>query len=208
MMVGAVAGRFICGWLCPFGLVEDLLYKIPFMKKLKKLPGDRWLKLLKYLMLVVLVILMPLFIVDIVGQGEPFFCKYVCPSGTLMAGIRWSLPTRYQSRHRLLYAWKVALLIAIILLSIIVFRPFCRYLCPWELSIPYSTDSLYTNTKSILVNALKAANAAKLASSRYRYLKTPNSPECIRCGECKTACPEGAITSGIKRPCGVKKYEG
>ena len=25
MMVGAICGRFVCGWLCPFGLVQDLL---------------------------------------------------------------------------------------------------------------------------------------------------------------------------------------
>ena len=37
---GAVLGRFVCGWLCPFGLVQDLLHKIPlFQKKHKHLPG-------------------------------------------------------------------------------------------------------------------------------------------------------------------------
>ena len=33
MLMGAVFGRFVCGWMCPFGLVQDLLYKIPFIKK-------------------------------------------------------------------------------------------------------------------------------------------------------------------------------
>ncbi len=45
ILVGALAGRFVCGWLCPFGLVQNLLYKIPFPKKLKKLPGDKILKI-------------------------------------------------------------------------------------------------------------------------------------------------------------------
>ena len=72
MMIGAVLGRFVCGWLCPFGLVQDLLYKIPFVKKLKKLPGDRWLKWLKYVLLIGFVILLPLFVVDVIGQGSPF----------------------------------------------------------------------------------------------------------------------------------------
>ena len=33
--IGALMGRFVCGWLCPFGLIQDLLYKIPFFKKIK-----------------------------------------------------------------------------------------------------------------------------------------------------------------------------
>ena len=38
MLVGALLDRFVCGWLCPFGLVQDLLYKsymsIHFVKKI------------------------------------------------------------------------------------------------------------------------------------------------------------------------------
>ena len=77
MLMGAVFGRFVCGWLCPFGLVQDLLYKIPFVKKLRRLPGDRFLKYLKYVILAGFVIILPLTVLDIVGQGQPWFCKYI-----------------------------------------------------------------------------------------------------------------------------------
>ena len=49
---GSVFGRFICGWLCPFGLLQDLLYKIPFFQKRKNLPGHKWLVKLKYIILI------------------------------------------------------------------------------------------------------------------------------------------------------------
>ena len=44
MLVGSVIGRFVCGWLCPFGLVQDLLYKIPLLKKIAFLKCFAWKK--------------------------------------------------------------------------------------------------------------------------------------------------------------------
>jgi len=87
LFFGSIFGRFVCGWLCPFGLVQDLLYKIPLFKKRKNLPGHKVLIWAKYVILVLFVILLPLLVVDFTGQGDPWFCKYICPSGTLAAGI-------------------------------------------------------------------------------------------------------------------------
>ena len=83
MLTGAVFGRFVCGWLCPFGLIQDLLYKIPFVRKWKRLPGERGLRLLRYAILIGFVVLLPMFAVDIIGQGSPWFCKYICPLGAV-----------------------------------------------------------------------------------------------------------------------------
>ena len=87
VFVGALMGRFVCGWLCPFGLIQDLLHKIPFVKKIGTFRGDRLLRKLKYVIFLVFVILLPMFVVDMLGQGAPYFCKLICPAGTLEGGI-------------------------------------------------------------------------------------------------------------------------
>ncbi len=200
MIVGAVFGRFICGWLCPFGLVQDLLYKIPFFRKLKKLPGDKFLKLLKYVILAVFVILLPLFAVDIFGQGKPWFCEYICPSGTLGAGIPLAvLNDGIRSAVGWLYTWKVLILAVIIFLSILVYRPFCRYLCPlgaiYGLFNPVSLYR-YKIDETKCTNCGACSKACKLD---IRTNITPNSTECIRCGDCIKACPHGVIKNNLKK---------
>ena len=114
IFTGALIGRFVCGWLCPFGLIQDLLHKIPFPKKLKTFRGDRMLRKLKYVILIIFVILLPMFAVDILGQGAPFFCKWICPAGTLEGGIPLVLLNKaLHSAIGWLYVWKNAILITL-----------------------------------------------------------------------------------------------
>lgn len=194
MLVGAALGRFVCGWLCPIGLVQDLLYKIPFFKKRKKLPGDKVLVWLKYVMLVLFVILLPLFAVNAVGQGQPWFCKYVCPGGMLMGGIPlYLLNPAVRDAVGWLYAYRFLLLAALLLLSVVVYRPFCRYLCPlgavYGLFNPVALVR-YRVDEHKCIACGKCRRACNLDIDARR---TPNHALCIRCGACKAACPTQAI---------------
>lgn len=200
MLVGSIFGRFICGWLCPFGLVQDLLNKIPLFRKKKNLPGDRILRWMKYIVFIVFVIFLPLTVLDIIGQGSPWFCKLICPSGTLMAGIPLvSVNSGLQSAIGMLFAWKICLLALIILLSIKYYRPFCKYLCPlgavYGLFNPIAFYRLTVDTKTCTECRI-CQKACKMDIPVY---KTPNSPECIRCGDCQAKCPHGCISSTFKK---------
>lgn len=199
MLVGALLGRFVCGWLCPFGLVQDLLYKIPFFRKLKKLPGDRWLKYLKYLILVGFVIVLPLVALDIVGQGQPWFCKYVCPSGTLFAGLPL-IGSNPALRGALgwLFTWKAAVLAALLLLSVVVYRPFCRYLCPLGAVYGLFNPIAFHRFKVDESRCTQCGLCQKACKLDIPVYKTPNSPECIRCGDCRRACPHGAVRTALQ----------
>ena len=201
VFVGALVGRFVCGWLCPFGLIQDLLHKIPFPKKLRTFRGDKLLRKLKYVILVVFVILLPMFLVDVMGQGAPYFCKLICPVGTLEGGIPLALMNN--SMHSVLgwlYAWKNVLLVATILLSIIIYRPFCKYICPlgaiYSVFNPISVFK-YRVDESKCVSCGACSKSCKMGVDP---VQNANHPECIRCGLCKKVCPTGAISSGcLKR---------
>lgn len=199
MFVGALIGRFVCGWLCPFGLFQDLLHKIPFPKKLKAFRGDKLLRKLKYVILVVFVLLLPLFLVDLLGQGAPYFCKLICPVGTLEGGIPLVLMNKaMHSALGWLYVWKNVLLIVLILLSIIIYRPFCKYICPlgaiYSVFNPISMFRYRVDQKK----CVGCGACSKACDMGCDPVKSANGPECIRCGKCKSACPTGAICSGFR----------
>ena len=194
MLVGACLGRLVCGWLCPFGLLQDLLYRIPLGKKRKTLPWDRWLRFLKYGVLIAFVIVLPLSVLDLVGQGQPWFCKWICPSGTLLGGIPLlALNEELRSVIGWLFTWKLFLLVVIITGSILMFRPFCRYICPlgaiYGLMNPVSLVRMRVS-KSRCVGCGACQKACGLDIPVY---KEPNSTDCIRCGKCVTVCPYNAL---------------
>lgn len=191
LVFGTLGGRWICGWLCPFGLVQEILHKIPS----PKIIIPQWMRYIKYLLLLVFVLLLPALWVNTLGMGDPTFCKYICPAGTLESGIPLLLtnpPLREAAGN--LFLLKLVLLIVTILLSIIIFRPFCRVACPlgaiYGLFNPISIYR-YQVDPDRCISCGKCADQCKMGSAMYQQA---NSPECIRCGQCSFNCPTDAIS--------------
>jgi polyferredoxin len=196
---GAIFGRFNCGWLCPFGLLQDLLYAIPLPKKVKKIrvvSGERILRTLRYVILVLLVIILPMMITDTFGQGSPWFCKWVCPSGTLSGLLLLLGNPTLRGALGWLFAWKNVILITIVLLSLLIWRPFCRYICPlgaiYGLFNPVALYRFKIDTGA----CTKCTICQKTCKMDIPVYNTPNSPDCVRCGACIQACPHHAILHG------------
>lgn len=194
IFIGAIVGRGVCGWLCPFGLFQDLLNKIPFFKKISTFKGDKLLRKLKYVILLVFVIILPLFFLDPYGISTPYFCKYICPNGVLQGAIPLSIANEtIREALGFLFTYKSIILAVTVLLSVIIYRPFCKYICP--LGAIYSLFNRFsilkiTNEKSKCINCKKCEKSCKM---NVDILKNPNSAECIRCGACVSACPTESL---------------
>ena len=190
---GSIFGRFVCGWLCPFGLVQDLLHKIPVFRKRKQLPHHAILKYGKYLTLFGLVIIGSGFLFT--GFAKvPAFCKFLCPSGTLMGAIPLlSANEQLRSQAGGLFYWKLGVLIVLMILSMKVYRPFCQYLCP--LGAIYGWFNRFS---LVQIHWEKEACISCMACQKACPVNLPPekisvSTECIKCGQCVGACPKGCL---------------
>ncbi len=192
ILMGVLLGRAICGFLCPFGWFQELLHKIPGKKlstaKLKPL------RYLKYVILVIFVFLLPIVVTNSIGMGDPFFCKYICPQGVLEGAIPLSLTNSgIRSALGKLFTFKSSILIIFVVLSILFYRPFCKWICPlgaiYSLFNKVSLLQMKVDTDKC-VGCKKCTKACKMDVD---VTASPNHPECIRCGACIKACPANAI---------------
>ena len=190
LLFGVLLGRAICGFLCPFGLIQELLNKIP-TPKLAKSTITRWLSLTKYVVLLIFVVYLPLHFLMTTGVGVPAFCKYLCPMGTLQAGIPLVLAhENLRAITGALFQWRLIWLGAILLASIFIYRVFCRFLCPLGAIYSFFNKIALFGIK-VDMNHCTSCNAC-VKSCKMDVHKI-NDRECIRCGECRPTCRFGAI---------------
>lgn len=198
MLFGVVLGRAVCGLLCPFGLVQDLLHKIPSPKLRVPKRIDRPARYLKYGILLVFVILLPAFAVTETGVTPPYFCEYICPAGTLEGGIPLMLADpALRKLAGWLFGWKTFLLVLIVGLSVAVHRPFCRYLCPlgafYALFNRFSFFRMHVDTGK----CVGCGACERVCPMAVEVTENICGGECIRCGKCRTVCPTGAVSWGF-----------
>ena len=187
VLFGLLLGRTICGWLCPIGLGQELLYKIK-TPKVKKNKVTHVFSYLKYILLVALVLIIPLTI------AIPGFCEYICPAGTFQGGLGLLLNSEnYGKLADLgpLFTWKFTVMVLVIVGSIFFFRFFCRFLCPLGALYGFFCRVAMLGVK---LDKTKCTDCGMCISVCKMDIKRVGDHECIHCGACVSVCPTKAIS--------------
>jgi len=183
-LAGLSTGRMACGWLCPFGFLQDLMFKI----KSRKFSLPVYLRYGKYVVLVVLVIVIPY------ETGVLAFSN-LCPAGTLTAGIPWVLwnPTNPATGQLVLpegpgalFAVDLLILAGCLVWFVVSKRPFCRAICPMGAIL-----SLFNRFSVIRLEVDRKCDGCSVCQihcpTDLNIAMDVDSGDCIRCLEC-TRC--------------------
>ena len=192
ILFGLSLGRVICGFLCPVGLGQELLYKIK-TPKLKKSKATRILSYLKYVILIVLVVILPI-AYGLKMFPLPAFCKYICPAGTFEGGVGLLSNVKNEGLYAILsylFTWKFVLLVLLCVGSVFIFRIFCRFLCPLGAIYGFFCKVALLGVK---LDKNKCTDCGLCVSACKMDIKHVGDHECIQCGECIKVCPTKAIS--------------
>jgi len=181
-------GSLLCGWACPFGLLQDLAAKAPIPKF--NLP--QWTGYFRYVVLIAAVLAIPFF----AGADHPLFICRLCPVGALEAAVP-NVVQQAMTGQQIVWpnALKITILILVVAAMFLSYRPWCRVLCPLGAILGmFNRASVFF----LRLDGDKCNNCKKchnLCEYGIEPSKNPNSAACIRCLEC-TTCPTDALSLG------------
>ena len=139
-LLAMALGRVFCGYLCPIGAVQELAYSLPGKKYLKSYSKITMsIRAIFFIAVLAVGVFMSVGLVNILGPGAFFKLDYLAITFWVFVGIS--------------------------IISIFVYRPFCRTACPYGVFL-------------------------SLAASKSAY-KLRRNDNCINCGKCERVCPTG-----------------
>ena len=198
--IAAVFGSLICGWLCPFGWLQDLAAKVPTPRF--KLPS--WTGHFRYLILIATVLLIPYFF----GESHPLFICRICPAGALEKALP-DIITQAVTGEKIIWpnAIKLTILTVFIVAIFITIRPWCRILCPlgaiFGVFNKFSIFAMRLDDEK----CTDCGHCRTICSYGRQPDKDPNGSACMRCLECTKCAPKALTLNTIFEPTGTSEPE-
>ncbi|MCL2158672.1 MAG: 4Fe-4S binding protein, partial [Oscillospiraceae bacterium] len=175
-----------------------LAYKIKAPKLILRL---RFLRYIKYAVLVIFVVILPISAThELSGLGQPWFCKYICPSGTTFGAIPLlganDLLRQFIGAQ---FVLKLSIALGLIVAAVFIYRFFCRVLCPLGAIYAIFNKISILHMHCDKNKCISCGNCAKACHIKIEPNSQPNSPECVRCGKCVDSCAQKALCCSVKK---------
>jgi NAD-dependent dihydropyrimidine dehydrogenase PreA subunit len=174
-----VGVKLICGWGCPAGTLQEVLYHLPWFAKIKKRRAPFWLS---NALRIVLFIVFLIFVFGwIPGFRDQSIYRYFNPFKLFEWNFNVTAPIT------------IAVIFA---LSMIHYRVYCLWICPFGLFSWLIQDASIFRVRvnhGTCIDCGKCVRACPTDAAKGIYEGKAIKVDCFSCARCLTACPNGSL---------------
>jgi NAD-dependent dihydropyrimidine dehydrogenase PreA subunit len=183
VVLAIIGNKLICGWACPFGALQELIYSLPILRKIKrwKTPFGLTNTIRGGLFCVVL-----LFLFGIVGGRKGFVIYHYLNPFNLF---------NLDFDH-----WLILVTVVVSLtLAFFTYRPFCHLICPFGF-VSWIAEQI--SLTRVRIDQEKCTDcglcikACPTEAAKDRVLDKLFGADCFSCARCLNVCPQDAIRYG------------
>jgi polyferredoxin len=216
LVAGVLIGKAMCGWICPFGFIQDLLVFVKAEKREFSLRTHDTLIKMKYLVLgiasfisITFAIAKAMAVSANYESGLGIFVKVpftaISPAEALFGAlpnlinnVRLGVVSDILALPALSWA-QLVIMVIVLALAVYVPRGWCRYLCPHGAIMAIMNHFSFIGLRRDPVKCAKGGCrlCVQVCPTRVPILELPwqkfSDSECIYCMKCVDACKDKAI---------------